>query len=326
MRAGDRLVAVAGESVEGLCHEETVSRIRAQGTCVSLVVVDREADSFFKMVRMLRTGTGVGKAMEPNSGATGVLALVLQVRLSPLLFLESTGAVTSPPNAHVAVPIESLNAQSEDTAEPRLPLGSCQCSLYPGPGGGYGFRLCLVASGPFLIISQASEALRILDLFCHFLLDLYSSTSLSEPQSTQQTSPWLSLIWVPLPPQQVTPGGSAARAGLQRGDLVLEVNGESVGGDGAQERLQRLAEAKPPLSLKLWRGLEAWVPPGSGEVRRKGQVSLEAAAGQGQRGARKGQSWGGLQGETSSHEGGQEAPRDKCPFWLSQGGSGKRNV
>ncbi|XP_058519753.1 Na(+)/H(+) exchange regulatory cofactor NHE-RF4 isoform X1 [Ochotona princeps] len=188
MRAGDRLVAVAGESVEGLCHEETVSRIRAQGTCVSLVVVDREADSFFRMVR-----------------------------LSPLLFLESTGAITSPPNAHVAVPIESLKAQLEDAAEPRLPLGSCQCSLYPGPGGGYGFRLCLVASGPFLIISQ------------------------------------------------VTPGGSAARAGLQRGDLVLEVNGESVGGDGAQERLQQLAEAKPPLCLKLWRGLEAWVPPGSAE-------------------------------------------------------------
>lgn len=42
MKAGDRLVAVAGESVEGLGHEETVSRIRAQGSCVSLIVVDPE--------------------------------------------------------------------------------------------------------------------------------------------------------------------------------------------------------------------------------------------------------------------------------------------
>lgn len=51
MKAGDRLVAVAGESVDGLCHEETVSRIRAQGSRVSLIVVDPEADRFFNMVR-----------------------------------------------------------------------------------------------------------------------------------------------------------------------------------------------------------------------------------------------------------------------------------
>ncbi|XP_037694700.1 Na(+)/H(+) exchange regulatory cofactor NHE-RF4 isoform X5 [Choloepus didactylus] len=50
MQAGDRLVAVAGESVEGLGHEETVSRIRAQGACVSLTVIDPEADRFFSMV------------------------------------------------------------------------------------------------------------------------------------------------------------------------------------------------------------------------------------------------------------------------------------
>lgn len=51
MQAGDRLVAVAGESVEGLGHEETVSRIRAQGSCVSLIVVDPKTDRFFSMVR-----------------------------------------------------------------------------------------------------------------------------------------------------------------------------------------------------------------------------------------------------------------------------------
>jgi C-terminal processing protease CtpA/Prc len=58
MKDGDRLVAVAGESVEGLRHEETVSRIRAQGTCVSLIVIDPEADRFFSMVCM---GTGLGR-------------------------------------------------------------------------------------------------------------------------------------------------------------------------------------------------------------------------------------------------------------------------
>lgn len=70
MKAGDRLVAVAGESVEGLGHEETVSRIRAQGSCVSLIVVDPEADRFFSMV-CDRVGERAG--MELGSGATGSL-------------------------------------------------------------------------------------------------------------------------------------------------------------------------------------------------------------------------------------------------------------
>lgn len=61
MQAGDRLVAVAGESVEGLGHEETVARIRAQGSCVSLIVVDPKADRFFSMVRVRGGGWSVGR-------------------------------------------------------------------------------------------------------------------------------------------------------------------------------------------------------------------------------------------------------------------------
>ncbi|XP_066216860.1 Na(+)/H(+) exchange regulatory cofactor NHE-RF4 isoform X3 [Saccopteryx leptura] len=176
MQAGDRLVAVAGESVEGLGHEETVSRILAQGSRVSLTVVDPEADRFFSMVR-----------------------------LSPLLFLESTEAPASPQDTCSASPVETKDPPIEDTALPPAPCGSRQCFLYPGPGSGYGFRLRLshVASGPCLFISQ------------------------------------------------VTRGGSAAQAGLQRGDVVLEVNGYSVDGENDLEKLQQLAEAEPPLCLKL---------------------------------------------------------------------------
>lgn len=61
MQDGDRLVAVAGDSVEGLSHEETVSQILAQGSRLSLTVVDQEADRFFSMVR--------AKARDWNSGA-----------------------------------------------------------------------------------------------------------------------------------------------------------------------------------------------------------------------------------------------------------------
>lgn len=50
---------------------------------------------------------------------------------------------------------------------------------------------------------------------------------------------------------QVIQGGSAAQAGLQRGDVILEVNGNSVDGLNDLEMLQQLTEAEPPLCLKL---------------------------------------------------------------------------
>nr|XP_031526277.1 Na(+)/H(+) exchange regulatory cofactor NHE-RF4 isoform X2 [Vicugna pacos] len=191
MQAGDRLVAVAGESVEGLGHEETVSKIRAQGSCVSLVVVDPKADRFFSMVR-----------------------------LSPLLFLESTEAPDSPQVTLSASLTETEDPPVEDTMVAPVPCGFRQCFLYPGPGGGYGFRLSCVASGPHLFISQ------------------------------------------------VTLGGSAAQAGLQLGDVILEVNGYPVGGENDLETLQQLAEAEPPLRLKLaarpHQSLEAWISPRTG--------------------------------------------------------------
>ncbi|XP_029812799.1 Na(+)/H(+) exchange regulatory cofactor NHE-RF4 isoform X2 [Suricata suricatta] len=173
MQAGDRLVAVAGESVEGLGHEETVSRIQAQGSSASLTVVDPEADRFFSM---------------ENCSASLV---------------------------------ETKDLPVEDTTTSLAPCGSRQCFLYPGPGGGYGFRLTCVAREPRLFISQ------------------------------------------------VTGGGSAARAGLQMGDVILEVNGCPLGGENDVEKLQQLVEAEPPLCLKLAarapQGFEASTPPGLGE-------------------------------------------------------------
>ena len=68
MQAGDRLVAVAGESVEGLGHEETVSKIRAQGSRVSLIVVDPKADRFFSMVRAEGPGLEMGPEWSKGSG------------------------------------------------------------------------------------------------------------------------------------------------------------------------------------------------------------------------------------------------------------------
>ncbi|KAB0389914.1 hypothetical protein E2I00_008589 [Balaenoptera physalus] len=113
-----------------------------------------------------------------------------------------------------------------------------------------------------------TDAPGTLDLLNHLPLDKSSSASLPEPQYTQQTFPWCYKLYIP-PFHQVTLGGSAARAGLQMGDVILEVNGYPMGGENDLERLQQLAEAEPPLCLKLaarsQQGLEAWIPPGSGE-------------------------------------------------------------
>lgn len=102
-------------------------------------------------------------------------------------------------------------------------------------------------------------------------LPLLPSQSLSTPSRLFRGVP--SSTFPPTPFHQVTLGGSAARAGLQMGDVILEVNGNPMGGENDLERLQQLAEAEPPLCLKLaarsQQGLEAWIPPGSGEVRKK---------------------------------------------------------
>lgn len=67
------------------------------------------------------------------------------------------------------------------------------------------------------------------------------------------------LVLYSIPNPQVIQGGSAARAGLQRGDVILEVNGNSVGGLNDLEMLQQLTEAEPPLCLKLVPGFHrAW--------------------------------------------------------------------
>ena len=82
-----------------------------------------------------------------------------QVRLSPLLFLESTETPDSPQDICSASLVETGAPPVEDTTVAPVPRGFRHCFLYPGPGGGYGFRLSCVASGPpHLFISQVTDA------------------------------------------------------------------------------------------------------------------------------------------------------------------------
>lgn len=188
-----------------------------------------------------------------------------QVRLSPLLFLENTENAASPL-------AETKDFAAEDTVEPSSPVGSRQCFLYPGPGGGYGFKLCCVASRPCLFVSQVTDVPCALDSFHHLsptFLCLPACPALEHMTNASVCSPLRC---------QVTPGGSAARAGLQMGDAVLEVNGYPVGADNDLNRLQQLTEAEPPLCLKLAardpQDLEAWISSESGKVKSKRQTEL----------------------------------------------------
>uniref|UniRef100_A0A8C0HGP9 PDZ domain-containing protein n=1 Tax=Buteo japonicus TaxID=224669 RepID=A0A8C0HGP9_9AVES len=50
MKEGDRLLAVNGESIEGLDHQQTVLRIRAHDDQVTLLVIDPAGDEFYQSV------------------------------------------------------------------------------------------------------------------------------------------------------------------------------------------------------------------------------------------------------------------------------------
>lgn len=51
----DRLVAVNGEEVYSLTHEEVVDKIRQLGNRCCLLVVDAETDKMYKMVSFLQS-------------------------------------------------------------------------------------------------------------------------------------------------------------------------------------------------------------------------------------------------------------------------------
>lgn len=65
MKEGDRVLAVNGESIEGLDHEQTVHRIRAREDQVTLLVIDPAGDEFYHSV-------GFGGMVLPWLGSPGV--------------------------------------------------------------------------------------------------------------------------------------------------------------------------------------------------------------------------------------------------------------
>lgn len=54
MKANDLVIAVNGESVESLSHDSVVEMIRKSGDQTSLLVVDKETDSIYRLVSNTR--------------------------------------------------------------------------------------------------------------------------------------------------------------------------------------------------------------------------------------------------------------------------------
>lgn len=71
-----------------------------------------------------------------------------------------------------------------------------------------------------------------------------------------------------VPVAGLTPGGPARRAGLERGDLIVSFNGQTLGNEGAHELRELLKETEPgeTITLEVIRGderLELDVEPGA---------------------------------------------------------------
>ncbi|XP_012873675.1 PREDICTED: Na(+)/H(+) exchange regulatory cofactor NHE-RF3 [Dipodomys ordii] len=158
LKKNDLVVAVNGQCVEGLDHDSVVEMIRKGGEQTSLLVVDKDTDSMYRLARF-----------------------------SPFLYYKSqelpNGSAPAPPSAppnvsSPAPPSAPLNEPSPETTEEEDPKPRL-CRLVKGDNG-YGFHLNAIRGVPGSFIKEVQE------------------------------------------------GGPAALAGLEDGDVIVEVDGENV--------------------------------------------------------------------------------------------------
>ncbi|KAG3281395.1 PDZ domain containing 1, transcript variant X2 [Ictidomys tridecemlineatus] len=150
LKNNDLVVAVNGESVENLDHDSVVEMIKKGGDQTSLLVVDKETESIYRLAHF-----------------------------SPFFYYQSqeipNGSIKEAP-ASVPAPLEvSSPDTTEEVADHRPKL----CRLMKDENG-YGFHLNAIQGQPGSFIKQVQE------------------------------------------------GGPAAEAGLEDGDIVIEVNGLNV--------------------------------------------------------------------------------------------------
>ncbi|MBN3315892.1 NHRF3 protein, partial [Atractosteus spatula] len=164
MREGDQLLAVNGEAVAELEHEDVVNRVRSSGRRVTFTAIHSQGGDYYS-----------------------------QLGLSPLLFYEDD----PPEKEKTALAAPPAGPLCEAHSE--LPLLRI-CQLERGPKG-FGFHLSCVQDEPGTCIGQ------------------------------------------------VAVGGPGQRAGLRAGDVVVEVNGQSVEDEPLEEVARRMKEGGPRLDV-----------------------------------------------------------------------------
>ncbi|XP_048207860.1 Na(+)/H(+) exchange regulatory cofactor NHE-RF3 [Perognathus longimembris pacificus] len=170
LKKNDLLVAVNGQCVESLDHDSVVEMIRKGGEQTSLLVVDKDTDSMYRLARF-----------------------------SPFLYYKSqelpNGSATQAP-ASASAPLNTSSPIMMEEGDPKPKL----CRLVKGDNG-YGFHLNAIRGVPGSFIKEVQS------------------------------------------------GGPAATAGLEDGDIIVEVDGENVLHEPYEKVVDRIQSSGKDVTL-----------------------------------------------------------------------------
>uniref|UniRef100_A0A669QUG2 PDZ domain containing 1 n=1 Tax=Phasianus colchicus TaxID=9054 RepID=A0A669QUG2_PHACC len=125
LKDDDILVAVNGERVDALDHESVVGKIKQSKEKTTLLVVDKETDSMYKLFS---------------------LSLFFQAQISPYSYYYK---VQNPPPVKAEERVE-LHTEQKVNHKPRV------CKMVKGPSG-FGFNLNMVKNEPGLFINEVQR-------------------------------------------------------------------------------------------------------------------------------------------------------------------------
>ncbi|XP_069058727.1 Na(+)/H(+) exchange regulatory cofactor NHE-RF3 [Pleurodeles waltl] len=143
LKDGDHLVAVNGESVEDLQHEEVVEKIQKGGDKTSLLVVDAETAHLYKMAGVSPSLYARGEKEAPKGG----LVVAAAANPAPAPATATARLAPAPASAPAPAPSTAPVANGGVLHKARL------CKLVKGPSG-YGFHLNAIKNMPGQFIKE----------------------------------------------------------------------------------------------------------------------------------------------------------------------------
>lgn len=137
IKKNDRLVAVNGEEVENLSHEQVVSLIKKSGSTCCFLVVDKFTDQMYKLV----SGSPAGLPKHSLQVFFVTMPFCLsQGNVSPMLFYDTLNDHSLPPSYSEALYLPSRAKPSTPEAEKTEELEPKLCRMQK-ISGTFGFHL-----------------------------------------------------------------------------------------------------------------------------------------------------------------------------------------